>query len=361
MTRSKATFNTHTSSTPLSTPRVDKNFELGSSSLRDVEDLKAAAEKGKIDLVDAYLESTIKPSRIRTPGTSFKSNSTKSQSTNSSTAIETKRAASALSLAASAVSFKKEGKMTESTAAPKPSGDDKALKMTESTAAPKPSGDDKALKMTETTAAPKPSGDTKALNSEPGSTRLADVSSTKDSSVLDESRKSSEVTSNYPDVTSKSGGSDSPNNEPKEPKSFSTRDTATSLKTSKLSSNEHETLTSVLSSSPPKVEAPPLHEAPTADKDAEASLSTQLRDSSSVESDNDVSSRRKSFVFNGNIVSHVPYDILVRGCPPGVDPDKKEELLSSEEFQEHFKMSKAKFESLPKWRRDQLKKQLDLF
>jgi hypothetical protein len=72
-------------------------------------------------------------------------------------------------------------------------------------------------------------------------------------------------------------------------------------------------------------------------------------------------SKRKSYVYNGQVLNYIPYDILIRVCPPGADPDKKEALLSDEDFAKYFKMNKAKFESQPKWRRDQLKKQLSLF
>jgi hypothetical protein len=48
-------------------------------------------------------------------------------------------------------------------------------------------------------------------------------------------------------------------------------------------------------------------------------------------------------------------------CPTGVDPSKKEEHLSDDEFMKLFKMSKSDFAGMAKWKRDKAKKSLDLF
>ena len=47
--------------------------------------------------------------------------------------------------------------------------------------------------------------------------------------------------------------------------------------------------------------------------------------------------------------------------PDGIDVTKREEYLSPSEFDAVFKMSKAEFAALPKWKRDGLKRKLDLF
>ena len=320
MTRPKATFMTSTSSTPLSTPTSARNYGLGSSSsFRAAEHLKAAVEKGKMDLVDAYLESTIKPSRMKTPGTSFKSNSMKSQSSATSKAFEMKRAASALTPTISASTLKAEMKSTEIVGEPT-----------------------------------NPTGDAKSKLDRTQVTDAAPAEIVKDVSVVDVSGKPSAETSPLPNLTSNT--EDSQLNAPGDRESLPIRDPEQVIPpTAEPKSSPEDT-----------VELPGLHLVVAKDDDAksrsEGNSSNPPQVSTPAEStENDVSSRRKSFVLKGQIVNHIPYDILVRGCPPGVDPDKKEELLSNKEFEGLFKMSKAKFESLPKWRRDQLKKQLNLF
>ena len=286
-----------------------------------------------MDLVDAYLESTIKPSRMKTPGTSFKSNSMKSQSSSSSIAFEMKRSASALTPAISASTLKAEMKSTEIVEEPT-----------------------------------NPTSDAKALRSELDRTQVTDNSPAeivKDVSVVDVSGKPSAETSPHPDVTSNT--EDSQQNAPDDREPLPIRDPAPGI-SAEFAPNEQVIPPKADSKSPPEdtVELPGLHLVVAKDDDAksrgEGNSSNPPQVSTPVEStESDVSSRRKSFVLKGQIVNHIPYDILVRGCPPGVDPDKKEDLLSNTEFEDLFKMSKAKFESLPKWRRDQLKKQLNLF
>eukprot|EP00934_Nitzschia_sp_Nitz4_P003888 Nitzschia sp. Nitz4//scaffold207_size38617//8469//9302//NITZ4_007673-RA/size38617-processed-gene-0.9-mRNA-1//1//CDS//3329541599//3878//frame0 len=46
---------------------------------------------------------------------------------------------------------------------------------------------------------------------------------------------------------------------------------------------------------------------------------------------------------------------------PGVDKNNREQYLSPEEFQQVFKMTKEEFAKLPKWKRDNLKRDLHLF
>jgi hypothetical protein len=57
-----------------------------------------------------------------------------------------------------------------------------------------------------------------------------------------------------------------------------------------------------------------------------------------------------------------PYNELKgKNCPQGVDPTIKELYLSDEEFEKVFKMDYDQFCALPKFKRTQLKKQVDLF
>ena len=52
---------------------------------------------------------------------------------------------------------------------------------------------------------------------------------------------------------------------------------------------------------------------------------------------------------------------LKAGVPPGVDPREKEKYLSDEEFNSVFRMSKAAFSALPKWKQTTLKKDNRLY
>jgi Villin headpiece domain len=45
----------------------------------------------------------------------------------------------------------------------------------------------------------------------------------------------------------------------------------------------------------------------------------------------------------------------------GIDPAQKEDYLSDEVFKEVFKMDRAAFRSMPLWRRQTKKKEVDLF
>jgi hypothetical protein len=55
------------------------------------------------------------------------------------------------------------------------------------------------------------------------------------------------------------------------------------------------------------------------------------------------------------------YEQLKSGVPDGVDPTKKEEYLSNEDFAAKFGVDKATFAAQPKWKRDAKKKELGLF
>lgn len=58
-----------------------------------------------------------------------------------------------------------------------------------------------------------------------------------------------------------------------------------------------------------------------------------------------------------------PYEALKAGVawPPIVDPTKREEFLSDDDFCTIFKMTRADFKALPKFKRDNLKKDMKLF
>ena len=52
---------------------------------------------------------------------------------------------------------------------------------------------------------------------------------------------------------------------------------------------------------------------------------------------------------------------LREGTPDGVDPSRKEAHLSDEDFSSVFKMDKAAFAKMPKWKRDRAKKEAKLY
>ena len=52
---------------------------------------------------------------------------------------------------------------------------------------------------------------------------------------------------------------------------------------------------------------------------------------------------------------------LREGTPDGVDPSRKEAHLSDEDFASVFKMDKAAFAKMPKWKRDRAKKEAKLY
>jgi len=56
-----------------------------------------------------------------------------------------------------------------------------------------------------------------------------------------------------------------------------------------------------------------------------------------------------------------PLAVLQKDCPAGVDPTKKQEYLSPEDFQIAFKMTKDEFNALKDWKKVQLKKSAKLF
>lgn len=59
---------------------------------------------------------------------------------------------------------------------------------------------------------------------------------------------------------------------------------------------------------------------------------------------------------------HLQYAVLTsKNLPEGVDVTKLEEYLSTEEFESLFKMTREEFKKLQPWRRDELKKKLNLF
>ncbi|KAM3916275.1 villin-1 isoform 1-T3 [Leptodactylus fuscus] len=76
-----------------------------------------------------------------------------------------------------------------------------------------------------------------------------------------------------------------------------------------------------------------------------------------------------SFTVQTNFASLVfqsyPAELLVNKTaeelPTGVDPCRKEEYLSAEEFTDIFGMSRAEFQALPEWKRQNLKKTNGLF
>ena len=58
----------------------------------------------------------------------------------------------------------------------------------------------------------------------------------------------------------------------------------------------------------------------------------------------------------------IPYAQLVNmRLEDGIAPEAKQEYLSPEEFQELFKMDKAAFDKLAKWKQADIKKKLHLF
>ena len=52
---------------------------------------------------------------------------------------------------------------------------------------------------------------------------------------------------------------------------------------------------------------------------------------------------------------------LQAGCPPGVAPAAKEDALDPADFEKTFKMDRAAFDGLPKWKREKAKKEAGLF
>ena len=52
---------------------------------------------------------------------------------------------------------------------------------------------------------------------------------------------------------------------------------------------------------------------------------------------------------------------LQAGCPPGVAPAAKEDALDPADFEKTFKMDRAAFDALPKWKREKAKKEAGLF
>lgn len=55
------------------------------------------------------------------------------------------------------------------------------------------------------------------------------------------------------------------------------------------------------------------------------------------------------------------YDQLVAGPIDGVDSARKQDYLNDADFAEVFKMTKAEFEALPKWKQQAQKKNAGLF
>ena len=59
---------------------------------------------------------------------------------------------------------------------------------------------------------------------------------------------------------------------------------------------------------------------------------------------------------------HYPVDVLKkRPLPADVDPLRIEDYLSDSDFEQLFKMDRAKFEQLAQWRKTEMKKKVDLF
>lgn len=57
------------------------------------------------------------------------------------------------------------------------------------------------------------------------------------------------------------------------------------------------------------------------------------------------------------------YEEVKRGVilPPNIDPRIRELYLEDEKFQALFKMDKKEFMAMKKWKRDELKKKVDIF
>lgn len=57
----------------------------------------------------------------------------------------------------------------------------------------------------------------------------------------------------------------------------------------------------------------------------------------------------------------LPYSVLAAGVVAGIDNKRKEHYLTEEEFQRVLGMARPKFEALPEWRRNELKRRAGIF
>lgn len=64
-----------------------------------------------------------------------------------------------------------------------------------------------------------------------------------------------------------------------------------------------------------------------------------------------------------NEPTYYPYEALIAGIkwPPAVDPKRREDWLSDDEFVKYFKMSKAEFKNLASFKQERRKKELMLW
>ncbi|XP_018408090.1 PREDICTED: villin-1 [Nanorana parkeri] len=102
-----------------------------------------------------------------------------------------------------------------------------------------------------------------------------------------------------------------------------------------------------------------------------AELKAELDDADSIDqfASDFANSKLNSFNATTNLGSLVlttyPADALINKTaeelPPGVDPTRKEDYLSNEDFQRLFGMSLAEYKGLPEWKKQNLKKSKGLF
>lgn len=350
--RTKAASTASSFSTPISTPTLEKSYTSSQSSFKVADDLRASAERSRMDLVDAYLESTIKPSTLRSTGFSSRSKSANAKSSSESAPMEDN-----MRRAASAKAYEK-GKVTEIDSSKKsaPTTDDSKPEGQLIRIETEENSGQLNVKADESIGEPcnaEVRGSATVESPAPAPIPSAERSKAQSSELYG----STDYQRNVMEADSTTAAPNTPSLITDDPSEESERTLRPSVRLSRFKAD--------------KVDLPPFYKAAAVEGDggsdgkrislSKDSNSQRTQTGASEADDGEASSRRRSFVLNGQLVMHLPYDVLVRGSPPGVDPDKKEDLLSNEEFEELFHMSKSKFESLPKWRRDQLKKQLNLF
>ncbi|NWY48212.1 VILI protein, partial [Sylvia atricapilla] len=107
------------------------------------------------------------------------------------------------------------------------------------------------------------------------------------------------------------------------------------------------------------------------DKKSYETLRSELGEESSLEQLTSVLTSKQEVVFTASTtlvpskLETFPLDVLVNTAaedlPRGVDPSRKEDHLSDEDFQAAFGMSRSAFSSLPLWKQQKLKKDKGLF
>ncbi|KAM4897284.1 villin-1 [Sylvia borin] len=107
------------------------------------------------------------------------------------------------------------------------------------------------------------------------------------------------------------------------------------------------------------------------DKKSYETLRSELGDESSLEQLTSVLTSKQEVVFTASTtlvpskLETFPLDVLVNTAaedlPRGVDPSRKEDHLSDEDFQAVFGMSRSAFSNLPLWKQQKLKKDKGLF